>query len=111
MRPVRPPSPFTAAPIGPRDWRDAVLVSEEDLAAAAGEVVLDVLAVWVRRGGTWWPAVVTGWRQIRPGYWAARLQAGARDEPSVWVHYKGVAIAPVMPQVGDPTGAPAGTGR
>jgi hypothetical protein len=93
-----------------RDWRDIAVVSERDLAAAGGEVREDLLAVWVRRGGMWHPVVLTGWRQLRPGYWAARLQTGPGEEP-VWVEYKGVALQPVLPQVGDPGEAPAGAGR
>ncbi|GAA1128818.1 hypothetical protein [Kitasatospora arboriphila] len=94
-----------------RDWRDAVLVGEEELAAAA-------------RGGP--PGHPHGagppQRHLVAGC-GHRLAQGpppllggppagrCRDEPPAWVHYKGVAIAPVMPQVLDPTEAPAGAGR
>jgi hypothetical protein len=100
VRPARPPSPFATNAVA-RDWRDIVPLTEAELATADSDIVDDLLAVWVRRGGTWHPTVLTGWRQLGPGYWAARLQTGPDDDP-VWVHHKGVALQPVQPQVSDP---------
>ncbi|GAA0704921.1 hypothetical protein GCM10010193_69940 [Kitasatospora atroaurantiaca] len=97
----RPPSPFAATPAR-ADWRDITTVPDKDLAAAAGEVIPDLIAVWVRRGGVWYGTVLTGWLQLKPGYWAARLQPSLDEE--IWVSHKGAALQPVMPQVNNPPG-------
>ncbi|AUG76862.1 hypothetical protein CFP65_1997 [Kitasatospora sp. MMS16-BH015] len=51
----RPPSPFAGTTSS--NWRDAALLTRPELEAATGEVQEDLLAVWVRRAGTWHPAV------------------------------------------------------
>jgi hypothetical protein len=95
----RPPSPFSAQST---DWRDIALVTDDDLQTASGHVIDDLIAVWIRRGGIWHGTVLTGWRQLRPGYWAARIQPTLDEE--VWVHHRGVSLQPVMPQVNTPPG-------
>ncbi|MFE3504214.1 hypothetical protein ACFXPX_04530 [Kitasatospora sp. NPDC059146] len=93
------PSPFDAT--GPRTWRGVRRVNENDLAAAVGELVPDLVAVWVLYAGIWHPAVVTGWRLLRrPGQWAARVQWAPAE--AAWVHYKGGALKPVLPQRDNP---------
>jgi len=102
----RPESPFAVpVPLAEQDWRDVVPVSEADLAAVETSVRADLLAVWVRHGGVFHPMVLTGWGQVRPGYWAARLQASPNDPP-VWVHHKGASLLPIQPQVNTPPSAP-----
>ncbi|MFF2548306.1 hypothetical protein ACFVUY_37915 [Kitasatospora sp. NPDC058063] len=88
-------SPFDAS--GPRTWRDVRRVSEGDLAAAPGAVLPDLVAVWMLYADIWHPAVLTGWRLLRrPDRWAARVQWAPDAE--AWVHYKGGALKPVLPQ-------------
>lgn len=101
----RPPSPFESPPPPVEgQGREITLVRDTDLKAASGPVRDDMLPVWIYRCGQFHPVVLTGWLQLRPQYWAARIQTGTGE--TVWIHHKPAGVLPIWPQAGMPPGPP-----
>lgn len=93
---TRPFDPFgVPLPIWAADWRDAQELSPTAVSQLAGQRIRsDSLAVWVRRGGRWWPVVLTAWCQFEQRRWAARLRGP--DGAEIWVAYRAVSLQPIQ---------------
>lgn len=98
------PARHQPAPLQRTNWKDAPRASQADL-DAAGPVIETWQAVWIRKAG-WHPGILTGWRQIGRGDWAARVQWGPAPDETGWLTYKAVAIRPIVAPVdgADPDG-------
>ncbi|MFE6872281.1 hypothetical protein ACFVFS_37770 [Kitasatospora sp. NPDC057692] len=76
------------------DWRDARPASDTEVQAAGARDVPAWRLVWVRRAAGWRPGLLTAWRRVPAGYWAAYVIWGPGEGERGWLKYKGAAIVP-----------------
>ncbi|MDH6711232.1 hypothetical protein P3T27_007985 [Kitasatospora sp. MAA19] len=77
--PHRPTPPGTAG-----SWRDARRAPADEVEQAAGRERAAWSPAVIRVGGTWIAAIVTAWRPLENGRWAARVIWGP-PETREWI--------------------------
>ncbi|MFE3502979.1 hypothetical protein [Kitasatospora sp. NPDC059160] len=93
-RPSSTPSHRPAPQGAVGNWQDARRAAPADVEAAAAQERRTFVLAQLRMGGAWQPAVVTAWRPLPQGRWAARVTWGL-PITTEWVAYAPRVLRPV----------------